>query len=177
MIPTLATGRLTLRAPEPRDVAPFAAFYASEAARFVGGPMADWEVWRYTAEVVGHWHLRGFGRWMVTEGHGPDAGPAVGLVGLHHPLDWPEPEVGWMIWGGAEGRGIAREAAEAARAWAYGEAGMTTLVSSIDAANARSVALAERMGAARDGGFDHPKYGYLGLWRHPGPDALAEGVQ
>ena len=168
-IPTLRTARLSLRAPRVEDVPPFAAFYASDAARFVGGTMPDWKVWRYLAEVVGHWSFRGFGRWIVTEGDGP----AIGLVGLHHPPDWPEPEVGWMIWGGAEGRGVAREAAERARRWAYEERGLATLISSINPRNARSVALAERMGARRDGAFAHPAFGTLGLWRHPGPAEAA----
>lgn len=168
-IPTLTTERLTLRAPAAADVAPYAAFYRTDAARYVGGPMPDWKVWRYLAEVVGHWTFRGFGRWIVTEGDGP----AIGLVGLHHPLDWPEPEIGWMIWGGAEGRGVAHEAALAARRWAYATVGMDALVSCIDPANARSIALAERMGARRDGAFAHPAMGTLGVWRHPGPAEAA----
>ncbi|MEM9796780.1 MAG: GNAT family N-acetyltransferase [Pseudomonadota bacterium] len=167
-IPTLTTERLTLRAPRAEDVGPFAAFYGSDAARFVGGPLAEWEVWRYLAEVVGHWAFRGFGRWIVTRA-GDDT--AIGLIGLHHPLDWPEPEIGWMLW--ATGQGYGTEAALAARDWAYGPGGMTTLISSIDPGNAASISLAERMGAKPDGAFTHPKYGELGLWRHPGPSEAA----
>ncbi|MGB3553603.1 MAG: GNAT family N-acetyltransferase [Jannaschia sp.] len=168
-IPTLRTERLILRAPRPADLAPFAAFYASDAARFVGGPRAEWETWRYLCEVIGHWHLRGYGRWIVTA---QDDDAALGLIGLHAPLDWPEPEVGWMLWDG-RGRGIATEAARAARDWAYGTLGMTTLISSIDPGNAASIALATRMGAAREGVFTHPKYGPVDIWRHP---AAAEGA-
>jgi RimJ/RimL family protein N-acetyltransferase len=164
MIPTLTTERLTLRAPRPDDVPAFARFYASDAARHVGGPMAEWEVWRYLAQVVGHWTFRGFGRWIVTR---RDEDAAIGLVGLHFPPDWPEPEIGWMVW--APRQGIGTEAGRAARDWAYGPGKMTTLISSIDPANAASVALAERLGARREGAFDHPRYGELGIWRHPGP--------
>ncbi|SDZ43900.1 Protein N-acetyltransferase, RimJ/RimL family [Jannaschia faecimaris] len=167
-IPTLATERLTLRAPRAEDVTPFAEFYASDAARYVGGPQAGWEAWRYLAGVVGHWAFRGFGRWIVTR-KGDDA--AIGLIGLHHPLDWPEPEIGWMLWANGQGYGI--EAARAARDWAYGPGGMTTLISSIDGENKASIALAERMGARRDGAFQHPKFGELKIWRHPAPQEIA----
>lgn len=165
-IPTLETARLTLRAPRPDDAAPFAAFYGSDRARFVGGPRAPWESWRYLAEVIGHWALRGFGRWIVED---RASRLPVGLVGLHHPLDWPEPEIGWMIFGGAEGRGFAREAAEAARAHAYGALGWPTAISLVAPENTRSAGLAARLGAQRDGVFTHPRFGAMEIWRHPAP--------
>ena len=169
-IPTLTTERLTLRAPSPSDFEPVAAFYASERSSMVGGPRDPIEAWRTLAGVVGHWHLRGFGRWTVVEDGAP-----MGIVGLRWPEDWPEdwpePEVGWLLFEGAEGRGVAREAAEAARAYAYHRQGWRTLISLIDPINARSVALAERMGARREADFAHPTFGALGVWRHPGPAA------
>lgn len=48
------------------------------------------------------------------------------------------------------GQGLAAEAAGAARAHAFGALGWTTAVSYVDPGNARSIALAERMGAIRD---------------------------
>ncbi|KIT14727.1 GNAT family N-acetyltransferase [Jannaschia aquimarina] len=167
MIPTLTTDRLTLRAPRPEDVAPFAAFYASDAARFVGGSRPRWETWRYVCEVVGHWHMRGFGRWIAAR-RSDDA--PVGLVGLHHPEDWPEPEIGWMFW--ETGRGFATEAARAARRWAYREAGLTTLISLIAPDNTLSIALAERLGGVREADFTHVKFGRMGVWRQPGPEEI-----
>ncbi len=169
-IPTITTERLVLRAPCAHDHAPFAAFYASEAAQFVGGPMRDFEVWRYVAEVIGHWQLRGFGRWMVERKDRPGA---IGLVGLHAPLDWPEPEVGWMLWDG-NGRGYAAEAGRAARSHAYGKLGMRTLISSIAPGNAASIRVAEGLGATLEPDpFEHPKFGTMSVYRHPAPEALA----
>ncbi|MEO0390846.1 MAG: GNAT family N-acetyltransferase, partial [Pseudomonadota bacterium] len=130
-IPTLETQRLILRAPGPQDIGPFAAFYATEASKFVGGPMGEAETWRYLAQVIGHWSLRGYGRWMVTR-RGDDT--AIGIVGLHNPLNWPEPEVGWYIWEG-HGQGYASEAGRAARDYAYGTLGWTTLMSVIAGGN------------------------------------------
>lgn len=166
MIPTLHTERLTLRAPGPEDFEPFAAFYASERASMVGGPMERHDAWRALAGILGHWSLRGFGRWSVELG-----GEPMGVVGLHFPEGWPAPEVGWLLYDGAEGRGIAREAAEAALAHAYGALGWTTAISIVHPDNARSIALAERMGARRDGEFRHPKVGPVPVWRHPGPSS------
>jgi RimJ/RimL family protein N-acetyltransferase len=168
-IPTLETERLVLRAPEEADVAPMAAFYASDAARFVGGPLQHFQTWRYLAEVIGHWQLRGFGRWIVSRKGEPDA---IGLVGLHFPPDWPEPEVGWMIWNGL-GQGFAGEAGRAARRYAYDRLGLKTLISSIEPGNAASVRVAEGMGAVREAeGFTHPTIGPLQVYRHPTPEQL-----
>lgn len=167
-IPTLETERLTLRAPELADLDAFAAFYATERSSMVGGPQDRHDAWRALAGVIGHWHLRGFGRWTVVD---RDGRAPLGLVGLHCPEGWPEPEVGWIVYEGAEGRGIAREAAEAARAHAYGALGWRTIISLIDPRNARSIALAERMGARREADHQHVKYGAMGVWRHPGAGA------
>ncbi|MAY89303.1 MAG: GNAT family N-acetyltransferase [Pseudooceanicola sp.] len=171
-IPTLETQRLILRAPREDDVPAFAAFYASDAARYVGGPLQEFEVWRYLAQVLGHWQLRGFGRWIVES---KDAPGAIGLVGLHAPMDWPEPEVGWFIWSGT-GQGYAVEAGHAARGFAYDTLGLTTLISSIAPGNVGSIRVAERLGARREADdFVHPTFGTMGLWRHPSADQIADG--
>ena len=74
--------------------------------------------------------------------------------------------------GPAEGRGIAREAAVAARAYAYGRLGWQTAVSMIDPANTRSIRLAERLGCRMEGVFTHVRLGPMEIWRHPAPSEL-----
>ncbi len=167
-IPTLETERLILRAPGPQDIGPFADFYATEESAFVGGPMGKPEAWRYLCQVIGHWTMRGYGRWMVTR-KGDDT--AIGCVGLHNPLNWPEPEVGWYVWSG-NGQGYASEAGRAARDYAYKTLGWTTLMSMIVPGNDASVRVATAMGAVRDPDWDHPDHGPLMIYRHPGPEAL-----
>ncbi|ABD53672.1 GNAT family N-acetyltransferase [Jannaschia sp. CCS1] len=163
-IPTLETERLTLRAPGPQDVEPFAAFFATEASAPIGGPIDTAETWRMLAGIAGHWMLRGYGRWMVTW-KGQDT--AIGLVGLHHPEDWPEAEVGWSVWGDGLGKGVAQEAARAARTNAYETHGLDRLISSCAPDNPRSALVAERLGAVRDGEWTHSEYGPFNIWRHP----------
>jgi RimJ/RimL family protein N-acetyltransferase len=168
-IPTITTDRLVLRAPRADDLPAFAAFYGSADARHVGGPQDEAETWRYLAQVIGHWQMRGFGRWMVEE---KDTPGAIGLIGLHQPLDWPAPEVGWILWAG-KGKGYATEAAKRSRAYAQDTLGLTGLISCIDPENAVSKRVAERLGATpQPDPFVHPKLGTAEIWRHPAPEAL-----
>uniref|UniRef100_UPI0039B83075 GNAT family N-acetyltransferase n=1 Tax=Albidovulum sp. TaxID=1872424 RepID=UPI0039B83075 len=127
-IPTLETGRLRLRAPRLSDFEAYAAFRGSKRAEVFGGPFPREAAFDQLAELIGHWALRGFGRWIVAD-RTTDA--PLGVVGLYHPEGWPEPEVAWSVFETAEGRGIAHEAALAARAHAYGTLGWTTAVSLI----------------------------------------------
>lgn len=167
--PVLHTERLILRGPEPQDLPGFLAYFASPRSRYTGGPLDPGPAWRLFACEIGHWHICGFGMWSVTlRGH-PDR--CIGMVGCWHPADFPENELGWILWPEAEGRGIAAEAAQAARAHAYGPLGWTTAVSYIDPENARSIGLAERLGARRDDAAPRRDPTDL-VYRHPAPEAL-----
>ncbi|MGM0583773.1 MAG: GNAT family N-acetyltransferase [Pseudomonadota bacterium] len=169
-IPELETDRLRLRAPALSDFEALVDFYAGPRSRFVGGPLRRDEVWRGFAAVIGHWALRGYGFWSIEL---RETGACAGRVGLWFPEGWPEPEVGWTLLDGFEGRGYATEGARAARTYAYDMLGWPTAVSLIDVANAPSKAVAERLGAWREGEFDHPA-GWRGeIWRHPAPAEAA----
>ena len=165
--PKLETERLIMRAPQIGDPPAHAAFFASPRSGFVGGPMPDWRAWRTLAMETGHWVLNGFGRWILEE---KETGDTVGLVGLWHPMDFPEDELGWDLFEGATGKGYATEAAMAARAYAYDMLRWTTLTSFINPNNTASAAVATRLGATFDYEFDHASFGKVQIWRHPGPD-------
>ena len=168
--PRIETDRLILRGPEARDFEPVAAFYAdAERSWGFGGPQNRNEAWRWFASLIGHWALRGYGFWMVET----RAGETVGMVGLWEPEGWPEPELGWVMFQNGEGRGYAFEAATAARDHAYRNMGFTTLSSNIFPGNARSVALAERMGAQKEREYDNVTHGTEMVYRHPGPEVAA----
>ena len=145
-IPTLHTERLTLRAPVLTDFDAYRAFYAdAEATQFIGGPQGLGWAWRLFAADMGHWHLHGFGWWTVEA-----AGAPVGSVGLHHPPHHADLEIGWNLYGAAQGKGFGTEAATAARDWAYTALHPARLVSYIDTGNAASIRLAEKLGAVRE---------------------------
>ncbi|WP_212525144.1 GNAT family N-acetyltransferase [Actibacterium sp. MT2.3-13A] len=171
-IPRLETERLILRAPALQDFEAFADFYASERAHFVGGPLNREESWRMLAMEIGHWQLAGFGRWIVET---RDGGAVAGLVGLFCPEGWPEPEIGWDLFEGHEGKGYATEAGAAARAYAYDSLGWDTAVSLVKPANVASARVAERLGARLEGMFTHQRHGAMQVWRHPAPAALSDG--
>ncbi len=89
-IPEIETERLRLRAPRASDYEPFVAFRMSERALGVGGPYTRTEAFDQFGELFGHWVVRGFGRWLVADRQTDEA---LGVVGLMHPPDWPEPEI------------------------------------------------------------------------------------
>ena len=157
---------MRLRLPEARDFEAYASFRASDRARSVGGPHDRADSFVSLSAIVGQWALRGYGRWLVAD---RETDAALGVVGIYHPEDWPEAEIGWTVFEHAEGRGIALEAAVAARSYAYDTLNWPRIVSLVDDANTRSVALARRMGAEPEEVFAHPTFGDLRIWRHVKP--------
>lgn len=169
-IPTLETERLRLRAPKASDFDAYADFCMSDRSKGVGGPYTRGDAFQRLAGLIGQWVLRGYGRWMVAD-RATDA--PLGVVGILHPVEWPEPEIAWSVFAGAEGRGIAHEAALEARRYAYNVLGWQTIISCTTPDNHRSIALAQRMGARPDGSFEHPVFGTLLIWRHPSASEVA----
>ena len=164
--PVLTTEHLILRAPEALDFTPYADYWASERSRYMGGPQNRAAAWRAFAAEMGHWLLRGYGLFRLIE---RDTGAHVGQAGFLNPEGWPEPELGWVLFDGFEGRGFAREAALRLRAFAYDTLAWTTLTSVIAPDNARSIALAERLGATFERDWTSPAGKPARIYRHPGP--------
>lgn len=167
-IPSLTSERLILRAPREQDFDAMLAFNASPRAGFIGGEAPRQQVWRGLLANIGHWALRGYGFFSVDT----HAGEFVGRVGVINHDGWPEPELAWHLFDGAEDKGYAIEAALAARADAHTRLGMPALMSMIDPANRRSLNLARRLGAAfeRSGSLNSHAYH---LYRHPAPETIA----
>ena len=166
-IPRLETERLVLRQPKADDIPALTEFYVSERSRYAAGHMHRARAWMMAVSILGHWQVRGYGLWAVTA-NGDDT--ALGMVGPYYPDGRPEKEIGWVLFASAEGKGIAFEAAQAALQHARNALGWTDIVSYIDAANERSIALAERLGATVDAtaGQPNPDNPCL-VFRHPKP--------
>lgn len=169
-IPILETPRLILRGPEASDFDPLADFLLDHGRSWGFGSEKDRpKAWRWFACSIGHWALHGYGYFTM---EWKDTGEPCGITGIWNPEGWPEPEIGWVVYAGFEGRGIAFEGAERARRWAYEDLGFTTLTSNIVPGNERSIALAERLGAAFERAYDNVEMGDELLYRHPGPAEL-----
>jgi RimJ/RimL family protein N-acetyltransferase len=121
-----------------------------EVMRYVshGGILSREDAWDEMAALAGHWHLRGYGMWVVEE---RETGDFVGRVGLHYPEGWPDHEVAWALARPFWGKGYASEAARAALDEAFGRLGWPRVISLIDPANTRSIRLAARLGERFDG--------------------------
>lgn len=170
MSTTLSTDRLTLGPLGQEHFEAVAAFYATDRAAYVGGQKSRSLSWRQLAAEIGHWTLRGFGRFAVSE---TATGAFVGIVGPWHPEGFPEPEIGWDLWDGFEGRGYATEAGHAARAWCYGSLGWSTAISLIDARNPGSEGVARRLGCHFERAHELVNYGPINIWRHPSSQDLS----
>jgi len=128
------------------DMEAFWAFYQSPRADLMDRPQTRTQLWYGFASEVGSWPLQGQGGWAIETRDGALAGQ----VAVTQPPHFAERELGWLLFHGYEGQGLAQEAASAARDYAFGPLGAETLVSYIHRDNSRSIALAERLGAQRD---------------------------
>lgn len=107
-----------------------------------------------------HFEVHGFGLWAVEV---PGEIPCIGFVGLARqtfPAHFnPSVEVGWRLARQAWGRGFASEAAAAALAFGFEEAGLGEIVSLTTPGNLRSQGVMRRIGMRRTPAddFQHPK--------------------
>lgn len=141
--PEILTERLRLRMPVMSDFAHRQAFYASPRSVWEGGPLSTRQAWQIFASEVGQWPLMGFGPFSMDD---KATGAYLGEVGVYQPMGYPEPELGWFVVDGAEGKGIATEGARAVMVWAAKTFGLDHIDNYIDPGNARSIALGLRLG-------------------------------
>lgn len=120
---------------------------ASPRAKYMGGPYDTSGAWGWFCHGIALWHLFGHGTLMVDL---KANGETIGEVRINAGPRFLEREIGWSLYDGFEGHGYATEAAARIRDWAFETQGFETLVSYIDADNAGSIAVAERLGAKRD---------------------------
>ncbi|WBU59179.1 GNAT family N-acetyltransferase [Paracoccus albus] len=143
--PPITTDRLTLRTPEARDHAAYSAFFAdSEASHFYGGPLLPYQSYGILCRDIGHWALKGFGKFVIEQ---DDA--ALGGCGIVHPEGWPGHELTWWLLPAARGQGIAQEASRAVLAWAGTELGWDRVETHFRDENIPARRLTESLGGLR----------------------------
>ncbi len=163
MMPELETERLRLRQWREDDWRSLAKFFAeSKETNIMGGVEDIGFAWRVIACHVGHW--RGYGMWALE--HKAD-GALAGFCGPWYPADWPELELGWSLLSDFRHRGLATEAASAARRCIYRELNVAAVVSFIEPDNKASIAVAERLGCKLEAQTALPSGTPALAYRHP----------
>jgi RimJ/RimL family protein N-acetyltransferase len=145
------TERLVLRYPEPRDAEAMFGYYSDpEVALYLLTPpldrrQAEAEIRRRLPEPAGK--ERGLNLILVVELDGQLAGD---VLLMPQGPSYSEAEVGWTLDPRFAGRGIATEAARAIIDLAFDHYGVHRVTAQLDARNARSAALCERLGMRRE---------------------------
>lgn len=156
MIPVIETERLTLRAPAARDLDAYTAYYTGPRTAFVGGAVDTAKAFNQFGSMIGHWHLRGFGRFVFCDkaddtpmGH---AGP------MQIDLSVP-PELTWTIWDARyERQGYATEAARATRQFLFDATDHRSAIARVMPDNTASRAIAEKLGGRLDTTAEAPAW-------------------
>jgi RimJ/RimL family protein N-acetyltransferase len=145
--PVLTTARLILRQPKLADFEHWAAYFASDRSVHEGGPKTRRAAWEHWASDVALWTLKGYGPFGVDD---RVTGAYLGEVGIYHGEGYPAPELGWFVVPGAEGKGVALEAARAVLDWVKASFDWPHITNIIEPANTRSIALGLRLGGVID---------------------------
>jgi RimJ/RimL family protein N-acetyltransferase len=147
----LITPRLRLRRWRSEDAAEMAAINRDpEVARYLNRPVDERAVDAFFEIVSAHWDEHGFGFWALESREPASPGRFLGFVGVAFPTYLPElaarPELGWRLARSEWGRGLATEAAVAARDDAFDRLALDELIAIIHPDNERSQRLAVKLG-------------------------------
>lgn len=97
--------------------------------------------------LISAYHANGFGLYMVDLAK---TGTTIGLCGLVKRQSLPDPDIGFAFLKEWQGKGFAREAAEATLEYAYHELGLERVVGFTLPENNRSIRLLESLGMVFD---------------------------
>ena len=124
---TLHTGRLVLTPVSGADLPDLRAIKADPRvfAVMLGGVRNAAETAEDLARDVIHWGAYGFGIWAIRE---RDAGKFVGITGLEERPDGRGIALRFALWPEEQGRGLAREAANAALRFGHERARLPRIV-------------------------------------------------
>lgn len=169
----ISTERLHLRKPIADDWQGLMNYYGDEVCmkHTYKRSLADWEVWRQVATMVGHWEIHHFGPYVLVE---KSTGNILGPIGLWFPLGWPEPEIKWGMRQDAWGKGYAKEGAHAVHHMAAVHLPELHLISLIAQENKASIGVAKGIGAVYERTIPF-RDGVAEVYRHlPAADVLKD---
>ena len=148
--PVVVTDRLELWRPTAGDLEPmFAIASDPDTGRHLGAHRGFADHFERFCRNAGSWLLYGYGAFILRRRGEPQPIGNCGIFrtwrGMGEDFDG-FPEAGWILRADCTGQGYAGEAMRAALAWFAAEHGVQPIVCMIDPANARSLALAARLG-------------------------------
>jgi RimJ/RimL family protein N-acetyltransferase len=169
----IETERLVLRLPRHEDADAWSAATDDvEVMRYIGG--TDGATSQSIDRFLERWEANGFGQYAIER---RDDGALLGRLGLlvWDRRDWrrstlpeagdaSEVELGWALLRDHWGRGYATEAAAAVRDATWTDLDPQRLVSLIHPDNARSIRVAERLGARFERDVESVDVGPLQVW-------------
>ncbi len=167
----LITPRLRLRRWRGEDAEAMAAINRDpEVTRFLNRPVDEPAVEAFFGVVTDHWNEHGFGFYAVESRETGDGGRFIGFVGVAYPTFLSglaqRPELGWRLASDIWGRGLASEAAAAARDDAFHRLALSELISIIHPENRRSQRLATKLGMTVERQIDNPVLdGQVNVWQ------------
>jgi RimJ/RimL family protein N-acetyltransferase len=149
--PTLETARLILRPFRAADVDAQAAMMGDpDVMRHIGGQgLAREDSWRKLLCGAAMWALFGYGYWAIERRADRAMVGQIGFADFKRglaPVIENIPEMGWLFAAEASGQGFATEAGRAALDWIDAALGPPQIAAIIDAANAPSIRVAEKLG-------------------------------
>ncbi|MEO0495776.1 MAG: GNAT family N-acetyltransferase [Pseudomonadota bacterium] len=173
LAPIIETERLVLRAFKQADIVRFAEMHADEdATQFTGGTKDLTASWLRMSAMLGSWSLKGFGPFAVEAKRDRKL---VGLAGPWQPEGkWKEAEISYAFHPDSHGQGFAKEAVEACLRFVYETLEWPEAMSCIDKENAKSIALAEKLGARFERNIKIYKTVPVQVWRYPYPAEFDE---
>lgn len=142
----MTTERLILRPITADDFEAHARITADpDVMRYIhDGALTRAQAWWNIARYVGHWQIRGYGIFAAVE---QSSGDVIGHMGFLNPEGGRGFELGWALARPAWGKGYALEGTRALVAHAFNELDQPQIICVIHAENARSIKIAERLGA------------------------------
>ncbi len=146
----LRTARLTLTPVNGADLPDLIAIKADPRvfAVMLGGVRSIAETQEELAHDVRTWGAYGFGIWSLREGE-----RFVGITGLETRPDGRGVALRFALWPEAQGRGLAREAGEAALRFGHDDAGLARIVAVARASNFASRTVLGGIGMTECGSF------------------------
>ncbi len=159
-VPLLTTARLVLREHRTDDLDTYAALWGdADVVRHIGGTALErQECWQRILRFRGMWATLGFGFWIIED---RETGALIGECGVMDAKRAISPsldgtlEAGWALLPSTHGRGLAREAMDAALAWADARHPALPQSCIIAEGNAASMRLAGRLGFRESGRGEH----------------------